>query len=266
MKHYALLGAPIGDSLSPQLHHAGFVASGVDAEYRLWPTTLAEVDARLVDATAQLKGFNITQPLKRAVLPYLKTITARARTVGAVNTVRVDGGLLHGDNTDIVGFERSVQALAPQRGAALVLGSGGVVGAVLHVLAAAGFAPLVVAARRKAPVDGWSEHLGLPLVYRPWAARHGVDPSVTLIIQATPLGAGERALSVMDLAAWRHGPTVVDLVVKPGGQTPLVQQAQAMGLRALDGRLMLVEQAIAAQVFWVLGDQGAAAMRRVLDV
>ena len=55
-------------------------------------------------------------------------------------------------------------------------------------------------------------------------------------------------------------------MVKPQGQTPLIQQAQGMGLRALDGRFMLVEQAIAAQAYWALGLQGASAMRRVVGL
>lgn len=124
---YALIGDPVAHSLSPKMQQAAFAAAGIDATYealRVPRDAVAEAFDRL---RAEFAGFNVTTPLKEAVLQYVDALTDVAREASAVNTVRVERGRLTGHNTDGAGF---VDALAdlwnlePRRLMFCFLGSG----------------------------------------------------------------------------------------------------------------------------------------------
>lgn len=100
---FAVLGSPIAHSLSPALHRAAFAVQGLD-----WAYGRAEVDAAGLPAFwsglgAEWRGLSLTMPLKRAVLPLLDGLDSVAERLGAVNTVRFDGGRALGWNTDVPG-------------------------------------------------------------------------------------------------------------------------------------------------------------------
>ena len=102
---YALIGFPVEHSLSPLMHEAGFKALNLKAEYHKLPLQIHEL-SRGLDYLRQnnYAGWNVTYPLKEKILPLLDFITPEARTIGAVNTVKVTDGLLQGFNTDGDGF------------------------------------------------------------------------------------------------------------------------------------------------------------------
>ena len=260
MRRYALLGSPIETSLSPALHHAGFRAAGVEADYSLWPTRLDELPERIAQARVQLDGFNLTQPLKRLILPALDGISERAQRCASANTVRVVGGQLIGDNTDLLGLTVSLQRLRPAPGPTLVLGSGGVVGAVLEAVSSLSTAELMLCARNEAAAEGWARrHPSEPTII-PWAERERAVSAAATVVQATPVGAeGERIVAALPSAA------LLDLVVRPGGTTAMVAAAEKQGLPALDGLLMLVEQAAEAQRVWGLPAASVEAVRAEYD-
>lgn len=101
--HCAVVGDPIGHSLSPVIHRAAYVATGLDWTYgaeRVPAGGLAGFVAGLDDAW---RGLSVTMPLKREALALGEPVTDRARLAGAANTlVRRTGGWL-ADNTDLPG-------------------------------------------------------------------------------------------------------------------------------------------------------------------
>ena len=145
---FGVLGAPIGHSLSPAMHNAGFQASGVDAVYL--PLEAGGVDDFLTFARAvALRGASVTAPFKEAVAARVVQQDATSRAIGAINTLRrLDNGAWEGLNTDVPGL------LAPLAGRigltgtrATVLGAGGVARAAAFALHGGG-AAVTVCARR----------------------------------------------------------------------------------------------------------------------
>lgn len=262
MKHYALLGASIEHSLSPVLHREGFAEAGVEASYNLWSCRPEEFENTIMRARRELDGFNLTAPFKRSILPFLNVLSPAAERLQSVNSVRVVDGELQGENTDIIGFRSSLETLKPKAGSAMILGSGGVCGTVLCALSDAGFLHLTLCARRPQTGIAWAQRLGLHLRVEPWSKAESLAGHQHLIVNATPLGLVERGKPI-ELSS-NPDLVVIDLNTRPKEPTAWVQGAQDLGLRAIDGRIMLSEQAIAAQRYWGLPVAGAAAMRRVL--
>ncbi|MCG2728958.1 MAG: shikimate dehydrogenase, partial [Acetobacterium sp.] len=108
-KIYAVIGDPIAQSLSPQLHNGLFKATGVDALYL--PVGVKAEDLEKLVAGFRLMnfgGFNITKPHKMEVMKYLDGLDPLAEKIGAVNTVVYRDGKMIGYNTDGFGFIKSI--------------------------------------------------------------------------------------------------------------------------------------------------------------
>ena len=66
MTHYALIGHPLGHSLSPQIHRALLAAAHLEGDYRLLDIAPEDLANRLPELQT-LRGFNVTIPNKQAV-------------------------------------------------------------------------------------------------------------------------------------------------------------------------------------------------------
>ena len=126
MKHFALLGHPLGHSMSPFIHEALFSLGGRQGDYRLCPLPPEELEQGIPSLLA-LDGFNITIPYKKAVIPYLDRLDESAARYRSVNTAARDSqGRWVGYNTDAFGFLSTLGAMgASLSGEVLLLGSGG---------------------------------------------------------------------------------------------------------------------------------------------
>jgi shikimate dehydrogenase len=202
-----------------------------------------------------LLGANVTLPHKRAALELADLATDEAREVGASNLLfRTAAGGVCADNTDVGALLAEVDALAPRRGTALVLGAGGAARAAVVAARRAGFRAVWQIARRleQQPARGSIRPSHEPDRSFAWPAQHGADwlaeaASIDLVLQATSvgmLGADDGALLV-SLLPWRslrEGAVIYDLVYRPEATT-LVLAARARGFEARGGLGMLVRQA-----------------------
>jgi shikimate dehydrogenase len=252
VKRLALLGHPVGHSLSPALFGAACAELGVEASYEAIDVPLREAfEAQAARVTrGELAGCNVTLPHKVLALRLAAEPTPNAVEVGAANVLfRTADGALGADNTDVGAL---VQLLAPRAiRRAAVLGAGGA------ALAA------VVAARRAGALDvlAWSrgfeergradarwaalERAGATVAAfdaRAWA--HG---AVDVLVQATSAGmvggpAPDWVLARAPLHHVRAGGLALDLVYRPA-RTPFVEAAARRGLEAKGGLDMLVLQA-----------------------
>lgn len=140
MRLFGLIGYPLSHSFSAKYFAKKFEAESIsDSDYRLFPLESISEVTSLIKLHPDLLGFNITIPYKVAILPYLNDITDTAKSVGAVNCVKVErdasGVKLTGHNTDIYGFRESlIPFLEPFHSNALVLGTGGAAKAVCYTL------------------------------------------------------------------------------------------------------------------------------------
>ncbi len=133
----AVLGSPIGHSLSPVIHRAAYRHLGIDWQYTAHDVDEASLAGFLAGVDEEWRGFSLTMPLKRAALERSDEASDIARSVGAANTLlRADSGWLSADNTDVPG----VVATLTERGADVtgpvcVWGGGATAASVLAALA-----------------------------------------------------------------------------------------------------------------------------------
>lgn len=99
----AVLGDPIAHSLSPILHKAGYSALGLDWSYKARRVASGGLAEFVSGCGPEWRGLSLTMPLKREAIGLADTVTERARLAGAANTLVLDDGTLHADNTDIPG-------------------------------------------------------------------------------------------------------------------------------------------------------------------
>ena len=232
---YGVVGNPIGHSLSPVMHNAGFAALGLNAAYV--PLHAADVDDFAVFARATaMRGASITAPFKVAMLRKVDETDPVARRVGAVNTLVVRDGRWFGANSDVEGFLAPLAGRMALRGTrAAVLGSGGAARAVAVALVGQG-AAVTVCARR---ADAAQEVARLSdAVAGEWPPRPG---SWDVLVNATSCGSRGPDDDPMAGVAL-DGEIVFDLVYVPA-ETPLLKRAQAAGCLTIGGLEMLVAQA-----------------------
>ena len=128
-KLYGLLGKDIGYSFSRGYFTEKFEKLEIkNSEYVNFDIPSIHDFSTLVDKyKSKLQGMNVTIPYKEEILPHLDIIDKTARKIGAVNTIKfTKRGLLKGYNTDVFGFENSLQPLLKNHHKrALILGTGG---------------------------------------------------------------------------------------------------------------------------------------------
>jgi len=145
----AVLGSPVGHSLSPALHHAAYQALGLAG----WSYDAIECDeARLPGLLDQCgpdwAGLSLTMPLKRAVLPLLDAADPLVTDVGCANTVIFAAGARQGHNTDVSGMVTALAAAGVSAcGRALILGGGATACSALAALRRLGAGEVTAAVR-----------------------------------------------------------------------------------------------------------------------
>ena len=250
-----VIGDPVAHSLSPAMQQPALDALGIPATYELWPTTTAELPARITGLRApDVLGANVTVPHKRAVMSLVDEVSPRARRVGAVNTVVRRGDRLLGENTDIDGFATALREVCPDpaRRHALILGAGGAARAVVLALESLDVSRIAIANRSSERLDQLVRDLAPTTVaripYDDTALRRAMGEA-TLLINATALGwnAGEAPLSLDLIGALPVDALVVDLTYR---ETDLLTAARQRGLATLDGLPMLVYQGARSLELW----------------
>ena len=236
MKHFALIGYPLGHSLSASYFGEKFAREGIDAEYSPLAIERAE---EVLPHCEHLSGFNVTIPHKQAIMPFLSAISEEAQAIGAVNCVKVTPDGLEGYNTDVVGIRKSLEGVTLEGAKALVLGTGGASKAVQYVLRTSG-AEVKVVSR----TEGAAE-----LTYNDLSEELIADTDI--IVNTTPLGMfpntdSAPALPYSALSA-KH--TLFDCVYNPR-LTKFLQLGAERGAHTIDGLTMFYAQAEASWEIW----------------
>jgi shikimate dehydrogenase len=247
-----LIGWPAAHSRSPLIHHYWLRTLGIEGGYNIEavpPEGFAEFVLHL--STHGFVGANVTIPHKERALA-LSAPDARARAVGAANTLWYDGGELRSTNTDIEGFINNLDAAAPgwdSAGEALVLGAGGSSRAVVFGLIERGFRCVHLANRTIDRARALADQFG-PCV-RPvaWQAIGDWLPKAGLLVNTTSLGMHGQPPLEIEVSRLPSQAVVADLVYVPL-ETALLAAAHARGLRTADGLGMLLHQAVRGFELW----------------
>ena len=251
IKNFAILGFPIGHSLSPKMHEAAFKAAGFP-NYNYIPIPIQT--GKLMLAVDGLKGLgfrgaNVTIPHKSTVMKFIDAVDSDAMIIGAVNTLVNDGGMITGYNTDVTGFLKSLTEaqFLPEDCNAVILGAGGAARAILWGLCKrrAGYITIGVRNPKKAQVlaDDFSVYGNIEVM--DWNADEFKETlqATDILINTTPLGMYPEidAMPPVDLKLLPEGALVYDIVYNPA-KTKLLQTAEKLGYPTLNGLNMLLLQ------------------------
>lgn len=275
MKQFAVIGHPIGHSISPVIHLAAYGGMGLAHQYATRdcpnPEAVSEVRAEL--AAGRLSGVNITVPWKRLALELADHVDDSARRTGAANVwVRTEAGEIVAHNTDAPALAERIRAglgtVAGEAGelAALVLGSGGAARAAVVACQVVGARPLYVSSRKwhgdagEWPGAAEFRELGATPVAWGESAHAEMDtaraaPRCRVLLQATSagmrgVGAGDAVARVIPWAKLDPRTFVYDVVYIPA-ETEFLRAARAAGLACEGGLSMLIGQAAAAIRLWL---------------
>jgi shikimate dehydrogenase len=247
-----LIGWPAAHSRSPLIHHYWLRMLGIEGGYNIEavpPEGFAEFVLHL--STHGFVGANVTIPHKERALALTRP-DARARAVGAANTLWYEGGVLCSTNTDIEGFVNNLDACAPGwdgAGNALVLGAGGSARAVVFGLIERGVRRVHVANRTIDRARALADQLGKAVHPVSWDAVAEWLPGTDLLVNTTSLGMHGQPALELDVGRLPPRAVVADLVYVPLA-TPLLAAARARGLETADGLGMLLHQAVRGFELW----------------
>ncbi len=241
MSHFGLLGHPLSHSFSKTYFEKKFKDLDLSGyAYTLFDIKNAEDLASFKSSNPFLSGLNVTIPYKEKVLPYLDGISEAARSIGAVNTIKIMNGQWFGHNTDADGFKDSlIKWLAPFPQTAIILGNGGASKAVQFVLNELEISFKVVS--RSASVNTIPYHEITQVLVE----------KTDLIINTTPMGMYPNTELTpdfpMDFLNEQH--VVYDLIYNPE-QTLFLKLANKQGCKVKNGLEMLYLQAEKSWEIW----------------
>lgn len=276
---YGILGNPVSHSLSPFIHNTAFKFHNLNAVFI--PFEVKSIDEfiekfvreKTREIELNFKGFSVTIPHKKTIIKHLDSIDETAQRIGAVNTVKIIGGRLHGFNTDAQGFIEPLQnCYGDLRGAKVaVLGNGGAARACVYALKKEN-ADVAVFGRDVEKAKNLADKFYVS--YQKLQTEKGADekPSFKnfdILVNATPLGTKGEFENETPVFAEQIEPLklVYDLVYNPF-ETRLIKEAQRANVPTLGGLAMLVEQAKSQFEIWTGRDApmkeiGASAFKRL---
>lgn len=268
----AVIGAPIGHSLSPIIQNAALRAAGLDYVYAALPVradALASAVRGLYDAG--IAGFNVTIPFKTAIIPLMDALSEDARRIQAVNTVVVEDGRLVGHNTDVAGFlagfaERGI-ALTGKN--AVLIGAGGAARAALWGLLRSDVSSVAIGVRSvekgAALAADFTTDGDVRAVSFDDAAWIAACSDADIVVQTTPLGMTPHTeeMPPVDAAVINPSAVVYDLIYTPA-ETRFLREARAQGCETINGETMLVAQGAEAFHLWAGVRPDMELMKRTL--
>lgn len=254
-KWFAVIGDPIAQSKSPEMHNAWYEEADVDATYipvHVKPENLEQAVAsfKLLGAS----GWNVTIPHKQTIIPFLDELDELAEKMGAVNTVvRTSSGKLKGYNTDGPGFVKSLEeaiGVNLREEAVLLIGAGGAARGIAFALQMAGYSNITIANRTVEKAQQMIDELGNGQAVSMQQAESSLS-DYKIFIQTTPAGmsTGDFALP-FSLEKFPTGAIAADIVYNPL-MTPFLQAAEQKGAIIVNGLGMFVHQGAIAYQYWL---------------
>ncbi len=248
-----LIGWPAAHSRSPIIHKYWLKSFGIDGDYRIEAVKPQDFAGFVASLGARgYVGANITLPHKEQALK-VADADARARAVGAANTLWFDGGTLRATNTDVEGFLDNLDEASPgwdkATDEALVLGAGGAARAIVFGLVERGIKTIHLVNRTLPRAEELARQFGPSVKPAAWDQIAALSPRATLLVNTTSLGMKGQPPLDLNLNLLPAAATVVEAVYIPL-DTPLLIAARKRGLKTADGLGMLLHQAVRGFSLW----------------
>lgn len=251
--HAFVVGWPIAQSRSPLIHGHWLAEHGLAGTYERVAVPPDEIETFLRSLPdSEWIGGNVTVPHKEVAFRLAAERDPVAEATGAVNTLWIENGKLHGANTDALGFlanlDDRVGGWDAMPGEAVVLGAGGAASAVAWGLRARGFRVHLVN-RTLARAETLAARLGPEVGAHGWDEVPHLLATARLLVNTTSLGMTGKDDMTIDLMPLSEDALVTDAVYVPL-ETPLLAAARARGLATVDGLGMLLHQAVPGFERW----------------
>jgi shikimate dehydrogenase len=255
-----IIGDPIPHTLSPQMHNAAFKAVGLDYVYVPFKVKGMELKKAIEGMRGlNIRGLNVTLPHKVAVMQLVDHIDPAADSIGAVNTIVNDNGILSGFNTDAAGFLQTLvqRKFNPKGKTILVIGAGGAAHAIATVLCEQGAKVTIM--NRKQGLS-WAVDFAFRLIKTYNTEVKAVElnrenlkneiNNSEMMINASSIGMSpDNDSSPVPAELLSSKIIVFDIVYNPN-PTRLLREAQAAGAKTIDGIEMLVQQGAVSFEIW----------------
>ena len=247
MKKYLVIGNPIEHSLSPKLHNYWFEKNKIDANYskrKIDKNKIQEVISEIKDK--KLDGINVTVPFKSDVIPFLDTLSEESKITQSVNTIYMYDDKLIGHNTDIKGFELSLEEtqfnLKDKK--IFILGAGGVVPSIIYALEKSGVSKITISNRTKQKAEDLKKNFPNTNVVD-W----GNQPEFDMIINATSLGLNKEDDIGLNFKDMNKEKLFYDVIYNPK-ETNFLRTGKSLGCQVCNGKMMFIYQAFEAFKLW----------------
>ncbi len=264
-----LIGHPVAGNPTEPMLEATFAHHGLDWRYVSMDVLPERLPAAVTGLAALgFRGFHVTVPHKVVIVEQMDRLTEAAALIGAVNCVIAEGDGWLGENTDGKGFLESLAAVVDPKGLRVcLLGAGGAARAIAVELALAGARSIEIVnrdpARARTLASLIADRTPAVSTARAWSSPIEIGPDVDVVVNATSLGLNDPDAGPDVDFSRAAGPLVADVIVHPP-RTRLLREAEATGLRTLDGQGMLVNQGARGFQLWTGIDPDRAVMRAAL--
>lgn len=253
MKRACVIGYPVVHSRSPLIHGYWLREHGIKGDYVRQEVKPEDIDQFLKNFSKEFVGCNVTLPHKEAAARHIAVATAVVRALGVANTLWLENGKLHGDNTDVAGFlshlDESIPGWDKKTEHAVVLGAGGAARSVVYGLNERGIGKISIVNRSRGRAEQLAKEIKIESNIAGFDQVEALISSADLLINTTSLGMkGQPSLGI-DLKNLKKGAAVCDIVYVPL-ETDLLRQARERGHAAVDGLGMLLHQAVPGFERW----------------
>ena len=256
---FALLGNPVGHSLSPLMHQTAYGEMKIKAVYVPFCVAHLEDAVRGIRGLG-ISGVSVTIPFKSEVRKHLDELDESSERIGAVNTIVNEGGRLRGYNTDWIGFVRDLKEFMPIQGKTFgVLGAGGAARAILFGILSEGGKPVVLN-RTVSKGETLAKEFGCSF----FPLSEIGDLKADCLVNTTSVGmAPQIAASPLEAKVFGNNPHIVDIIYNPL-ETKLLKEARKSGCRARSGLGMFVHQGAEQIRLWTGMEPPLESMKRVV--
>ncbi len=257
-----LLGSPVSHSISPAMHNRAFEALGLDYSYMAFDISESQIK-NAIDALKLLncRGFNLTMPLKTAIIPYLDELSEAARLSHSVNTCVFEDGKLIGHTTDGIGFMEAMtdSGISYQNKVITILGAGGAATSIIVQAALDGVSKINIFKRKNATfdkivdfADKITRSTDCDVFVFDMADATTLEfclQESDILINGTNVGMGDDDSSLVPVEFLRKELIVTDVIYHPA-YTRLLKDAKSLGCKVMNGKYMLLYQGAAAFKLW----------------
>lgn len=255
-KTFCLLGHPVEQSFSPSIHNYLFDKYKINSIYVCYDVIPSEIEDSIKGIKAlNILGCNITIPHKVEVIKYLDEIDANAKLIGAVNTIKNEGGRLKGYNTDGKGFVKSIldKGYNLKNKKVMIIGAGGACRSIAVELASSNVESIEIRNRSKEKaleiINIINNNFNTKATLSTNTIMEEDLECIDILINTTPIGMGNNECPINEDIIVNKKILICDIVYKPH-ETSFIKWALKNNLNVVYGIDMLINQGLEAFNIW----------------